>query len=66
MYSYLHNESGDTQYSDGARRIRFDEFSALRHGDVVIVRIFVLCVLGCKWTLYVGTLQKTISRRPGN
>ena len=36
MYSYLHNESGDTQYSDGARRIPFDEFSALRHGDVVM------------------------------
>jgi hypothetical protein len=53
MYSYLHNESGDTQYSDGARRIWFDDFSALRHGDVMIVRTFVLCVLGCKWTLYV-------------
>ena len=44
MYSYLHNESGDTQYTNRARRIRFDEFSALRHGDVVIVRTFVLCV----------------------
>jgi hypothetical protein len=44
MYSYLHNESGDAQYTDCARRIRFDEFSALRHGDVVIVRTFVLCV----------------------
>jgi hypothetical protein len=30
------------EYSDhGARRIWF------RHGDVVIVRTFVLCVLGC-------------------
>ncbi len=42
------NKSGDTQYSDGARRIWFDDFSALRHGDVVIMRTFVLCVLGCK------------------
>jgi hypothetical protein len=61
MHSYLHNKSGDTQYSNGARCI---QFSALRHGDGVIVRPFVLCVVGCKWTLYVGTLQKTISRRP--
>ena len=60
MYSYLHNDSGDTQYSDGARRIRFDEFSALRHGDVVIVRTFVLCVLGCKSLFDVGTIRKTI------
>jgi hypothetical protein len=66
MYSYLHHESGDTQYSDGARPIRFDHFSNLRHGDVVIVRTFVLCVLGCKWTLYAGTIQKTSLRRPGN
>jgi hypothetical protein len=48
MYSYFHNESGVTQYTDKACRIRFDEFSALRHGDVVIVRTFVLCVLSCK------------------
>ena len=26
--------------------------------DAVIVRIFALWVLGCKWTLYVGTIQK--------
>jgi hypothetical protein len=50
MYSYLHKEFGDTQYSDRARRIRFDEFSALRNGDVVFVRTFVLCVLSCKST----------------
>ena len=31
-------------------RIRFDEFSALRHGDVVIVRTFVGCVLSCNHT----------------
>jgi hypothetical protein len=43
MYFYLHNKSGDTQYSDRARRIWFEEFSALRHGDVVIVRTFALC-----------------------
>jgi hypothetical protein len=66
MYSSLHNESGDTQCSDGARPIRFDSFSAFRHGDVLIVRTLVLCVLGCKRTFYVGTIQKTISRRPGN
>ena len=50
MYSYLHNKFGDTQYSNCARRIWFDEFSALCHGDVVIVRTFVLCVLSCKST----------------
>ena len=60
MYSYLHNEPGDTQCTDRPRLIRFDEFSALRHGDVVIVRTFVGCVLSCKSTLYVGTIQKTI------
>ncbi len=60
MYSYLHNESGDTQYTDCARRIRFDEFSALRHGDVVIVCTFVLCVMSCKSRDYVGTIRKTI------
>ncbi len=44
MYSYLHNDSGDTHYSNRARPIRFDDFPALRHGDVVIVRTFgVLC-----------------------
>ena len=48
VYSYLHNESGVTQYTDRARHIWFDKFSALRHGDVVIVRTFVLCVLSCK------------------
>jgi hypothetical protein len=48
MYSYLHNKSGDTQNTDRARCILFDEFSALRHGDVVIVRTFVLCVLSCQ------------------
>jgi hypothetical protein len=51
MYFYLHNESGDTQYSDCARPIRFDEFSDLRRGDAMVVRTFVLCVLACKWTL---------------
>ncbi len=60
MYSYLHNESGDTQYNDRARRIRFDEFSALRHGDVVIVRTFVLCVMSCKSRDHVGTIEKPI------
>jgi hypothetical protein len=50
MYSYLHNESGDTQYSDRARPIHFDDFSALRHGDVVIVRTFVLRILSCKYS----------------
>jgi hypothetical protein len=44
MYSYLHNESGDTQYTNRARRIRFNKFFALRHGGVVILRTFVLCV----------------------
>ncbi len=48
MYSYLHNESGDTQYTGRTHRNRFDEFSALCHGDVVIVRTFVLCVLSGK------------------
>jgi hypothetical protein len=56
MYSYLHNDSGDTHYSNRARLIRFDEFSAPRHGDVVIVRTFVLCVLGCKSLFDVGTI----------
>jgi hypothetical protein len=60
MYSYLHSESGNTQYTDRARRIRFDEFSALRHGDVVIVGTFVLCVMSCKSKDYVGTIGKTI------
>ena len=45
MYSYLHNEPGDTQCTDRARLIRFDEFTALCHGDVVIVHTFVGCVL---------------------
>ncbi len=66
MYFYLHNESSDTQYNDRARRIWFGEFSALRPGDVVIVRTFVLCVLSCKLSFYVGTIQKTIARRPCN
>ena len=57
MYSYLHNKSGDTQYTDRARRIGFDEFSALRHGDVVIVHTFVLCVMSCKSRDYVGTMK---------
>ncbi len=48
MYSYLHNESGNTQYTNRAHRNRFDEFSALCHCDVVIVRTFVLCVLSGK------------------
>jgi hypothetical protein len=61
MYSYLHNDSSDTHYSDRARPIRFDEFSAPRYGDVVIVRTFVLCVLGCKSLFHVGTIRKTIS-----
>jgi hypothetical protein len=60
MYSYLHNEPGDTQCTDRARLIRFDEFTALCHGDVVIVHTFVGCVLSCKSTLYVETIQKTI------
>ena len=58
LYSYLHNESGNTQYSHHARRILIDDFSALRHGGAMVVRTFVLCVLGCKSTLYVGTIQK--------
>jgi hypothetical protein len=49
-----------------AHRIRFNEFSALCHSVVEILRTFVLCVLGCKWNPYVGTIQKTISRQPGN
>jgi hypothetical protein len=57
MYSYLHNKSGDTQYTDRARCIGFDEFSALRHGDVVIVHTFVLCVMSCKSRDYVGTMK---------
>ncbi len=60
MYSYLQYESSDTQYSYHTRRIWFDEFSALRHGDVVIVRTFVLCVMSYKSRDYVGTIQKTI------
>jgi hypothetical protein len=60
LSSYLQHDSRDTQYTDRARRIRFDEFSALRHGDVVIVRTFVGSVLSCKSTLDVGTIQKTI------
>ena len=58
LHSYLHNESGDTQYSYHARRILIDDFSALRHGGAMVVRTFVLCVLGCKSTLYVGTIRK--------
>ena len=58
LYSYLHNESGNTQYSYHARRILIDDFSALRHGGVVVVRTFVLCVLGCKLILYVGIIRK--------
>jgi hypothetical protein len=58
MYSYLHNDSDDTHYSNRARPIRFDEFSAPRHGDVVIVRTFVLWVLGCKSLFDVGTIRK--------
>ena len=56
--SYLHNESGNTQYSYHARRILIDDFSALRHGGAMVVRTFVRCVLGCKSTLYVGAIQK--------
>jgi hypothetical protein len=48
MYSYLHDEFGITQYSDRACRIRFDEFSALCHGYVMIVCTVVLRVLSCK------------------
>jgi hypothetical protein len=67
LYSYLQKEFGDaTQYSYHACRILIDDFSALHHGDAMVVRTFVLCVLGCKSTLYVGTIGKTISRRPGN
>ncbi len=40
MYSYLHNESSNTQYSYHARHIWFDGFSARHHGDVVIVRTY--------------------------
>ena len=58
LYSYLHNEFGDTHYSYHARRILIDDFSALPHGGAMVVRTFVLCVLGCKSTLYVGTIQK--------
>ncbi len=54
MYSYLHKEFGDTKYSYHARRILIDGFSALRHGDAMVVRTFVLRVLGCKWTLWCG------------
>jgi hypothetical protein len=59
-------EFGHTQYSYHARRNLIDDFSALRHGDAMVVRTFVLCVLGCIGTPYVGTIRKTISRRPGN
>jgi hypothetical protein len=58
--SYLHYDSSDTHFSYHTRRIWFDEFSALHHGDVVIVRTFVLCVMSCKSRDYVGTIQKTI------
>jgi hypothetical protein len=60
MHSYLHNNSGDTHYSDRACPIQFDEFSAPRHGDVVIVRTFVLWVLSCKSLFHVGIIRKTI------
>jgi hypothetical protein len=40
--------------------IWLDEFSALRHGDVVIVRTFVLCVMSYKSRDYVGTIRKTM------
>jgi hypothetical protein len=66
LYSYLQKEFGDTKYSFHARQILIDDFSALCHGDAMVVRTFVICVLGCKWTPYVGTLGKTISRWPGN
>jgi hypothetical protein len=42
-----------TKYSYHARRILIDDFSALRHGDAMVVRTFVSCVLDCKSTLYV-------------
>ncbi len=56
LYSYLHKEFVDTKYSYHARQILIDNFSALRHGDAMVVRTFVLCVLGCKSTLNVGTI----------
>jgi hypothetical protein len=36
-------------------QIFIDEFPALRHGEIMVVRIF--CVLGCKSTIFVGTLM---------
>jgi hypothetical protein len=55
--SYLHNEFVDTKYSYHARRILINDSSALRHGDAMAVcTFFVLCVLGCKSTIYIGTI----------
>jgi hypothetical protein len=44
MYSYLQDNSSDTQYSYHTGRILFDEFSALCNGGVVIV-----CTFGFVW-----------------
>ena len=40
MYSYLQDDSSDTKFSYHTQCILFVEFSALRKGDVVIVRTF--------------------------
>jgi hypothetical protein len=40
MYSYLQDDSSDTQYSYHTQRILFNKFSALCNGDVMIVCTF--------------------------
>jgi hypothetical protein len=66
LSSYLQHNSRDTQYSYHVHRTLIDEFSAIHHGDVMVLRSFVGCVLSCKSTLYVGTIQKLFARQPGN
>jgi hypothetical protein len=60
LSSYLQHDSRDTQYSNRVHRTLIDEFSAIHHGEVMVLRSFVGCVMSCKSTLYVGTIQKTI------
>ena len=46
-YSYSKDDSDDPHYSYRTRRIWIANFSALRRGDVVIMRIFMEGVLLC-------------------
>ena len=60
--------SGDELYTSASTEHQnrvIDEFSAIHHADVMVLRSFVGCVLSCKSTLYVGTIQKLFARQPG-